>query len=463
MTPRATRSAGATKAGWIVAALCTGTVLSALNSGMIAVALLSLRTAFGIDVATVTWVITAFYLTSAVLQPVMGRLADRYGPRRVFLVGTAIVAVAGAGGAFAPDIWWLCAARVVLAVGTATTFPAAAAILRAMAPERGLDAPRLIGRVQLIDTSTAAIGPVIGGALIALAGWPAVMWINIPLAALAAASVLVAIPRDPPRAPSPLRVTLRESDLPGLLAFAAAVIGLLVFLLGLSGGFEPIPLIVAVVGMGLFVWRELTAATPFVDLRRLAGIPALVRVYVLYVVANVVLYATLFGIPQYLEDFASYGTAAIGAMMVPLAAFNVVLARPIEELIARRGIAVTMTIGTIGLVVAGALLPLLALHTPVWLVLVAMSAVGVPFAFVLVSLTQSLSLAAPVGAIGESAGLFQTARSIGCITAAAVVGIAFTGDRTGADDWIVLSITIAGCAMLLAAATAVTVRLTPRR
>src|SRR5690606_36387680 len=164
--------------GWIVVALATGTALSALNSGMIAVAMSTLRGEFHVDVPTVTWVISAFYLTSAALQPLMGRFADRYGALRVFTIGMVIVAVAGAAGPFAPTLEWLSVVRAVLPVATATAFPSAAAILRRMAHERADDPQRapfeaapIIGRIQLIDTSSAAIGPLVGGALLLAAGW----------------------------------------------------------------------------------------------------------------------------------------------------------------------------------------------------------------------------------------------------------------------------------------------------
>ncbi len=191
-----TADAPAHHARWVVAALCTGTLLSALNSGMVAVALSTLRREFAVDVATVTWVISAFYLTSAVLQPIMGRLADRYGPRRVFAIGMWTVALAGALGPFAPNLVVLCAVRVLLAIGTATAFPSAAAMLRAVASTNGGNATKMIGRIQLVDTSSAAIGPVLGGLLIVAFGWPAIFWINIPLAALALVSTGILAPRD---------------------------------------------------------------------------------------------------------------------------------------------------------------------------------------------------------------------------------------------------------------------------
>ncbi len=455
------RPAPRTGAGWIITALCTGTVLSALNSGMIAVALSTLRGEFHVDVTTVTWVITVFYLTSAVLQPVMGRLADRYGPHRVFTTGMLVIGIAGAGGAFAPTLEWVCVARVVLAIGTASAFPSAAAMLRGLAPRGGFDAPTVIGRIQLIDTSSAAIGPVLGGALIVLFGWEAVFWINIPLAAIAIVSTRLLIPPDPPREHARLRTTLREIDIPGILTFAATIVALLMFLLDLPGPPQWYLLVVVAVVGGLFTWRELRAKQPFLDLRLLGRSQALVRVYVLFILASVVLYATLFGIPQYLEDYAKYSTAIVGLMLVPLAAFNAALVRPIERLIAARGAQMTMLIGAGALVLAAATLPLLALSTAVWLVLPMMAAIGIPYAFVLIALTQSLYTAAPREMVGQVAGLFQTARSLGCIAAAAVVGISMTGG-TDPEDWLILAIAIAVFAVLLLVVMATTARVARR-
>lgn len=97
--------------GLAVAALSIGTALNPLNSSMIAVALVVLREDFALDVATVTWVITAFYLASAAGQPLMGRLADRFGPRRLFTFGMALVAVTCAIAPFLPSFALVCVAR----------------------------------------------------------------------------------------------------------------------------------------------------------------------------------------------------------------------------------------------------------------------------------------------------------------------------------------------------------------
>lgn len=432
---------------WIVAALCTGTVLSALNSGMVAVALSTLRRAFAVDVATVTWVISAFYLTSAVLQPLMGRLADRYGPRRVFAFGMVTIIVAGALGPFAPNLAVLCAVRVLLAVGTAAAFPSAAAMLRAISATEGGDGRRLIARVQLIDTSAAAVGPVLGGLLIVAFGWEAIFWINIPLAALALVSTWRLAPADPQRPRVPLARTLRESDIPGVLLFIATVVGLLVFVLELPQG-PSWPLLAAAIAAGaLFTWRELRAATPFIDLRLLARDVPLLRVYALFVLANLVFYSALFGLPQYLEEHAGLPTDVVGLLLLPLAAFNVVMAPIAERLIDRRGLGTTLVVGTAALVAGTLLLPLLAATTAPIAVLAATAALGIPYVLVLVSITQSLTAASPPGHAGQAAGLFQTARSLGSTAAGVIVALAFTGG-TGPGEWSLLAAITAGLAVV---------------
>ena len=124
------------RTGLAVAGLSLGTSLNPLNSSMIAVALVVLREDFGLDVATVTWVITSFYLTSAAGQPLMGRLADRFGPRRLFMLGMALVAVTCALAPFVAQLCAVCVARALMALGTATAYPCAVVMVGELAGRR---------------------------------------------------------------------------------------------------------------------------------------------------------------------------------------------------------------------------------------------------------------------------------------------------------------------------------------
>ncbi len=114
--------------------LALGTILNPLNSSMVAVALVSMQRDFGVSISTVTWVISAFYLAACAGQPLMGRFADRFGPRRVLMAGMVLVAVAVAVAAvvapFAPGFGVVVACRVVQSRGTSTAFPSAMTVLR---------------------------------------------------------------------------------------------------------------------------------------------------------------------------------------------------------------------------------------------------------------------------------------------------------------------------------------------
>jgi MFS family permease len=153
------------RTGLAVAGLSLGTSLNPLNSSMIAVALVVLREDFRLDVATVTWVITAFYITSAAGQALMGRLADRFGPRKLFMLGMALVAVSCALAPFSPNFAFVCIARALMALGTATAYPSAVVMVGTLAKMADTTSTRPLGRIQMANTSDAAVGPVVGGLL----------------------------------------------------------------------------------------------------------------------------------------------------------------------------------------------------------------------------------------------------------------------------------------------------------
>src|SRR5436305_7915560 len=91
----------------LVGTIMLGTLLNPLNSSMIAVALVRLSDDFGVTLATASWLVSAFYIAAAVGQPLMGRLADLFGPKRVFCAGWVLVAASGALAPLAPGFGWL--------------------------------------------------------------------------------------------------------------------------------------------------------------------------------------------------------------------------------------------------------------------------------------------------------------------------------------------------------------------
>src|SRR5215472_14848750 len=116
---------------WFVGSVALGTLLNPLNSSMLAVALVSFGSTFHVSLVTATWLISSFYLAGAVGQPLMGRLADLIGPRRVFCLGLLLVGVASLFVLWASSFGWLVVLRVFQALGTSAAYPAGLALFRA--------------------------------------------------------------------------------------------------------------------------------------------------------------------------------------------------------------------------------------------------------------------------------------------------------------------------------------------
>ncbi|WP_226655679.1 MFS transporter [Leifsonia sp. LS1] len=435
------------RVGAAVAALSVGTVLNPLNSSMIAVALVSLQRDFRVDVTTVTWVVTSFYLASAAGQPLMGRLADRFGPRRLFLFGMIVVAISCAVTPFAQSFAAVCAGRVALAIGTATAFPSAIAMLRPLSAGTDVGTPRLLGRLQIANTSGAAIGPVLGGALVTFLGWQAIFWVNVPLAVLAFAGVWLFAPRDADRERVPLSRTLAESDIPGILLFVTTLSAVLVFLLDL----HPAPLWwlipVFVAAGALFVWRELRTAHPFLDLRLLAANRRLMMVYLSFAIFSVVYYSAFFGLPQYLQAHAGYPAGVAGLLMFPLAAVTIVATPLAARAIERVGLRTTLLWGASALIVGAGLLAVASASTAPWVVLLLTAALGVPYCVVSIAMNQALYASARPQDSGVAAGIFQTSRYVGAIVATTVLGLLFSGGTTS-GSWLTAVAVATGLAVV---------------
>lgn len=125
----------------LIAPLALGSTLNPINSTMIATALVPIAKDFQASVAETGWLIAGLYLTSAIAQPTMGRLADLFGPRRIYLACLVLVAFAGLLGAIVPSLTGLVIVRVLLGIGTSGAYPAAMRIFRVQADRLGREPP----------------------------------------------------------------------------------------------------------------------------------------------------------------------------------------------------------------------------------------------------------------------------------------------------------------------------------
>ncbi|MEX0696828.1 MAG: MFS transporter [Dongiaceae bacterium] len=150
----------------------------------LSVALPAIEAAFGADVTTVQWVINGYALVFGVLIVSGGRLADMFGRRRIFFVGSAIFALFSLVGGLAPNIGILLASRALMGVGGAMMWPAILGMTYGLLPKdrAGLAGGLILGAAGFGN----AVGPLLGGALTDAIGWRWIFYLNLPIAAFAA-------------------------------------------------------------------------------------------------------------------------------------------------------------------------------------------------------------------------------------------------------------------------------------
>jgi predicted MFS family arabinose efflux permease len=354
----------------VVAALVLGTTLNPLNSSMIALALVDVGDAFDVSVAAAGALVIVFYAVGAIAQPFMGRLVDRFGPRRMFLLGMAAAGVISALAPLAPTLLWLILARAALAIATSAAFPASLAMIRLVSGSSRAPAGTM-GALSIAANAMAALGPVIGGLAVGIAGWQGIFLVNLPLIAIGIVLAIVWLPRGE-RAPGPhpshdgaVRALLRLGDL------------------------------------------------------RL--------VYVRFVAVTLAFYGVLLGLPVWLEEVRDLPTATVGLLMAPVAGLGMLTTPIAARLIRRRGGSWAVALGAAFIVVGG--LPMLAYGhgTPLAGIAVAGAVLGAGLGFTNLGLQTGLYEAAPASLLGTASGLFQTCRYSGAVIASAIMGAAFAG------------------------------------
>jgi MFS family permease len=401
----------------LIPPMLLGSILNPINSTIVAVALVPIGIAFGAPPSQTAWLVSALYLATALGQPVVGRLIDIFGPRRLFLFSTSLVGVAGVLGTLAPGLGVLVAARVVLGFGTCAGYPAAMALLRSEAARTGRDSPAgVLTALSVANQTIAVIGPVLGGVLIGLGGWRATFALNIPLAVAAVALGALRLPRSPAATAS-----ARGLDLPGMGLFAAMLFSLLLFLMNLHVRNWYLPIITVAAGAA-FAIRELRAPAPFIDLRVLGGNPPLLATYGRALVAYVVSYAFLYGFTQWTEE--GYGLSPFHAGLVQIPMFLVGIGVSIA-VGRRRGVLGKLLLGAAGQIVACALMVTLTAASPIGLLVVLAVIFGIPQGTNSLGLQNSVYFQADPDRIASSAGLLRTFGYLGSMIASSATAVSF--------------------------------------
>lgn len=334
---------GEARARWVMLATVLGSGIAFLDATVVNIALLHIGDSLGAGISGLQWTVNAYALTLSALILLAGSLSDRFGRRRLFVVGVVWFALASLGCALAGNIETLVVARAVQGIGGALLTPGSLAILQAsFRPE---DRARAIGTWSGLSGLAAAAGPFVGGWLVQQAGWRSIFYLNLPLTALLVVVAIRYVPesRDPDAS--------RRLDVPGAVVGATGLGALTYGLIAWPERGPGSPLVLSalvggVLGLVLFVVRERTAREPMLPLGLFAS-----RQFNATNLVTFVVYAALSGVFLLLvlglQEVGGFSPLAAGAALLPVTALLLLLSSRMGALASRIGPRLPMTVGPV--------------------------------------------------------------------------------------------------------------------
>jgi EmrB/QacA subfamily drug resistance transporter len=420
--PRSTRR-------WLaLSVLALAQFLVVLDASIVNIALPVLGRQLGMDTLALAWVITAYVLAFGGLLLLGGRLADRYGHRRVFLIGTAGFVAASALAGLSISSEMLLAARALQGASAALLAPAALALLTQLFPDNA-ERTKALGVWGAVAGIGSAAGVLLGGVLTATLGWQSVFFVNVPVGAIVLIAIPLLITRDGIRAQGRL-------DAAGAITVTAALVALVGAFSAVEqlGFLHPLPLVlfIAAVALGIaFVMIERRSPEPLMPLSVFRN-RNLALGNTVMLLGGAAMVALFFALSVYMQAVLGYDALAAGLTQLPLAGGLVLVAGSVPAVIARLG-SRPVLIGSL-LVLAGGL---------IWLAFAPSDAaflvhllgptllIGVGLGGAFVATTQLAVEGVDGGEAGLAGGLINTSQQIGGAVGLAVLGT-IAGLRTAA-------------------------------
>jgi len=401
---------------WALSCTSLGMLLAATNSGTLIIALPDLERSLHTSLLALVWVILAYLIAATVLVLMAGRLSDLFGRKRAYIGGFLVFALASLGAGFSSDATVLILWRVLQGIGSAFLFANAAALVTDAFPHEELGLA--MGTNTMVAAIGLAIGPVLGGALVAIS-WHWVFWFNVPLALGGAVWGMVILRELAKRDPAP------SYDVLGTVTF---VVGLtcLVFAVsrgGLSGWKDSLViggLIAAAVLLPLWALIERRSRAPMLDLSLFKS-----RLFAAATAAafinGLARFALMFLFVFYFQGAQGNSPIQAGVKLIPLA-IGMLIASPLSGIYAdrhgSRGLsALGMLVSAAGL----ALMTTLEVHSPYWQSSLWLAIVGVGSGMFNSPNTAAMMGSVPANRRGIAAGARTLVQNTGAVLSIAFV------------------------------------------
>jgi len=423
----------------ILGVLVVGLLIVVLDNTVLNIALPTIQEDLDATPGQLVWAVDSYILVFAALLFTWGVLGDRYGRKRVLVIGLAIFGLASAACAFATTPEMLIGLRALMGVGGAAVTPTTLAIITVVFPphERG----KAIGAWAGAVGAAVALGPVLGGLLLEhpewsswITGndWGAVFLINVPIVILGLIGVWRVVPES--KNPNPQLL-----DLVGLVL---SIVGLTLLVYGIIDVSRVLvwtspqvlaPIIGGLAVIAIFLWYEARSERRSFDVSLFRN-----RGYAVSLTAVTLAFFALSGItftlPFYFQVLRDYTTLQAGLCFLPFAVGQLLAAPRSAKMVLRFGYRAVMTTGLVLVALSMAALVFIQIDTPLWIALVIFFVFGFGMGNVIAPASTVMQNALPLGRAGAGSAVQNTVRQVGGALGVAIIGTVLATQYTSRVD-----------------------------
>jgi EmrB/QacA subfamily drug resistance transporter len=394
----------------ILIALALGTIMVPINTSIVNVALPFISTGFNTNLMGLDWVITSYLITLIGLVLFFGRLGDMYGHEKVYLSGLIFFIFTSILCSFSPSITSLIISRALQGIGAAMMISVSLGMVKKAFPSYELG--KALGIYAVAIAAGLAIGPAIGGILIGFFGWRSIFLPNVPIGILSFIICMFVLERG-----------IGEKvkwDIAGTLLQFTTLFLTILFLNRLEARsfdiLEIFLILLIIISFSLFIWRELKAENPMIDLSLFKNYTF--SAFSLALFFNYIgIYMVIFGLPFYLQKVMHYGPAITGLILTVSPMLMMIIA-PFSGFLGDR-------IGSRPLAFLGSLISALAFYLMTWLTMFSsiysvigfLAILGMGAAIFQAPNNRAIMLSIPDDSAGVASSILVTMRNLGMIFA----------------------------------------------